>query len=61
MSGRRLSGLAAAVAMLGFGALLAAGGLGWSGQDTSESWAMVGSILAGLGVALGWVMIRPPE
>lgn len=58
----RLAGLAAAILMLAVGALWTLRGNGWldSGEavETSGSLATLGPILAGFGVALGWVVLR---
>lgn len=48
-------GLLVALVMLVVGGFLALGGMGHLGEsgDTSRGWTFVGSLLAGLGVALG--------
>lgn len=59
MSVGRVLGLVVAVAMLAGGAWLAAAGMGYVGSsgDTSRGWSEGGSILAGLGVALAYVVL----
>lgn len=59
MSVGRIAGLLVALIMLGGGLWLAAAGMGYVGSsgDTSRGWAEGGSILAGLGVALGYVVL----
>ena len=53
MSRGQLVGLAVAVVMLVAGGFLALTGMGYLGTaGTSRTWAFVGSLLAGLGVAL---------
>lgn len=61
MSGRRIAGLVIAVALIGLGGLWTAQGLGWTGGERVESLAILGPLVAGIGCALGWTMIRPPE
>lgn len=50
----RILGLALAAAMVVAGVFLAAAGMGYVGAtaDTSSTWTIGGSVLAGLGVAL---------
>lgn len=50
----RILGLALAAAMVVAGVFLAAAGMGYLGAtaDTSSTWTVGGSLLAGLGVAL---------
>ncbi|GAB6986620.1 hypothetical protein JCM10369A_31440 [Nocardioides pyridinolyticus] len=58
---RRILGLAAAAAMVALGGFLTFFGLGGlDGEATSRSWATLGPVLAGLGVALAIVTFRPP-
>lgn len=61
-SGRIVGGLLAVAMLLG-GGFLALAGLGYVGQsaDTSAPWAVVGSLIAGLGLALGFTLIRGPR
>lgn len=60
MSGRRVVGVLVAVAMVLGGGYLALAGLGRIGQsgDTSAAWAITGSLLAGLGLALGFTQVQ---
>ena len=56
----RLMGIAAAAVLIGLGAFLTLFGLGsLDGGATSRPWAMVGPILAGFGVALVIVTVKP--
>lgn len=50
----RVVRLLMAVAMLALGTLLALAGMGYLGESASQSgtWSILGSVLAGLGVAL---------
>ena len=60
MSGKVL-GLVVAVGMIGFGALFTLQGLGYVGGSSmsgSETWAILGPLLAGLGVALALVVLQ---
>jgi hypothetical protein len=59
----RVAGLVAAVVLFGVGAFLWAAGMGWVGAsgDTSSYWANIGGGLAGLGLALGFVVVRRPR
>jgi hypothetical protein len=59
VSAGRIAGLLVALIMVAGGAWLAAAGMGWLGASgsTSRSWSEIGSILAGLGVALGYVVL----
>ena len=59
----RIAGLLVALLMLAGGGWLAAAGMGFLGSsgDTSRAWAEGGAILAGLGVALGYVVITRRE
>ena len=54
MSAKHLVGGLIAVAMVLGGGFLALAGMGYIGESagTSRSWSMIGSLLAGLGVAL---------
>lgn len=54
MIAKRVVGGLIAVAMLLGGGFLALAGMGYIGESggTSRSWSMIGSLLAGLGVAL---------
>ena len=54
MSAKHVVGGLVAVAMLAGGGFLALAGMGYIGESaaTSHSWSVVGSLLAGLGVAL---------
>lgn len=54
-------GLAVAVAMVVVGALWTFQGLGYVGDSfmtDSETWAIIGSVVAGLGVALAFTVVR---
>ena len=55
MTGGTVLGYVAAVVMTLVGGYLALAGMGHLGEsgDTSRGWSFVGSLLAGLGVALG--------
>jgi len=55
----RVVGLVVALALVGGGLWIAAAGMGYIGSsgDTSRGWAEAGSIIAGLGVALGFVVL----
>jgi len=58
----RILGLAAATVLVALGGFLTFFGLGGAdGEATSRSWASLGPILAGLGVALVIVTFRPPS
>lgn len=60
----RIVALSAAVLMLAVGGLWTFQGLGYVGGSamTGESfWAVVGPVVAGLGVALGFVALRGPR
>lgn len=50
--------LAFAVLMLVAGVLWAGAGMGWWGDRSEQSWATLGSLVAGLGVALGIVVLQ---
>lgn len=54
MGAKRLVGGLIAVAMVFGGGFLALAGMGYVGESvgTSRSWSMIGSLLAGFGVAL---------
>lgn len=54
MPTQRIVGVLIAVAMLLGGGFLALAGMGYIGESagTSRSWSILGSLLAGLGVAL---------
>jgi len=57
----RLGGLVAALLMVVVGGVWFGQGNGWIGGSsmTGESfWAYAGAITAGLGVALGWVVVQ---
>ena len=60
MTGRQVVGLLIAVAMVLAGGFLALAGLGYVGAsgDTSAPWAMFGSVLAGLGLALAISLLQ---
>ncbi|MCL2543518.1 MAG: hypothetical protein FWE71_13820 [Nocardioidaceae bacterium] len=60
MSGQRIAGVVLAAALILGGGFLALAGMGYVGSsgDTSRSWSELGSILAGLGVALLFVVLR---
>lgn len=58
----RTAGLVLAVLLVAVGALWTGQGLGWikgSGMTGVETWAVIGPIVAGLGVALAIVVVRP--
>lgn len=59
----RIVGLLLALALVLGGGFIALAGMGYIGSssDTSQSWSMLGSLLAGLGVALGISVARPPR
>lgn len=60
----RIVALSAAVLMVAVGGLWTFQGLGYVGGSamTGESfWAVVGPVVAGLGVALGFVALRGPR
>lgn len=61
MSFGRVLGLLLALALVGGGAFLWSAGMGWVGDsgDTSSYWANIGGGLAGLGLALGFVVAKP--
>ncbi|GAB4010806.1 hypothetical protein [Nocardioides ultimimeridianus] len=61
MSFGRVVGLVLALALIGGGAFLWSAGMGWVGGsgDTSSYWANIGGGLAGLGLALGFVVAKP--
>jgi hypothetical protein len=57
----RVLGLVLAVAMIGFGTLFTLQGLGYVGGSSmsgSQTWAVLGPLIAGLGVALGIVILQ---
>lgn len=57
----KVVGLVAALLMLVVGAVWTFQGLGWLGGSSmsgDETWATVGPIVAGLGVALGIVIVQ---
>lgn len=59
MSKGRIAGLVLALLMVAGGVWLAIAGMGYIGDsgDTSQGWAEGGAIIAGLGVALGFVVL----
>ncbi len=59
----RIVGFVIAAVMIVVGGFLAFAGMGYIGSsaDTSRSWATIGSILAGLGVALVISVGRRPQ
>lgn len=59
----RIVGFLLALVMVAGGGFVALAGMGYIGSssDTSQSWAMLGSLIAGLGVALGIAVARPPH
>ena len=63
MNGGRIVGALVAVSMLLGGGFLALAGLGYVGEsaDTSAAWAVVDSLVAGLGLAFGFTLIRGPR
>ena len=62
MAGKRRFGVAIALMMVGLGAVWMARGNGWIGAGPpSIGLAIIGSIVAGLGVALAYVTIRAPK
>ena len=60
MKGKYVVGGLIAVAMVLGGGFLALAGVGYVGQsaDTSASWSLIGSLLAGLGVALVITLVQ---
>ena len=57
----RIIGLAVAAALVVFGAIFTFQGLGYVGGSSmsgSETWAVLGPLIAGLGVALGIVILQ---
>ncbi|WP_028660866.1 hypothetical protein [Nocardioides insulae] len=60
MRARHVLGLVVAVLMLLFGGWLALTGMGYLGDSsaTSGSWSFLGSLIAGLGVALGFTVVQ---
>jgi hypothetical protein len=60
MSGKRVLGGLIAVAMVLGGGFLALAGMGYIGESggTSRSWSMIGSLFAGLGVALVITLVQ---
>ncbi|HJQ07789.1 MAG TPA: hypothetical protein VJ872_20215 [Nocardioides sp.] len=60
MSIGRVVGSVVALVLIGVGAFLWSAGMGWVGSsgDTSSYWANIGGGLAGLGLALGFVVVR---
>lgn len=63
MSRGQVFGLAVAAAMLLGGGFLALAGMGYVGDsaDSSTSWSVLGSVLAGLGVALAITVLQRRE
>ncbi len=64
MSRSRVIGLVLSALMVVVGAIWALQGLGYlegSPMTGEEFWAIVGSVLAGFGVALAIVVLRPPQ
>jgi hypothetical protein len=64
MSRSRILGLVLSVLMVAVGGIWALQGLGYlegSPMTGEEFWAIVGSVLAGFGVALAIVVLRPPQ
>ena len=64
MSRSRIIGLVLSVLMVVVGGIWALQGLGYLGGSPmtgEEFWAIVGSVLAGFGVALAIVVLRPPQ
>ncbi len=64
MSAGRIIGLVAAVLMVAAGTLFTFQGLGYlkgSSMTGVSTWAVIGPALAGLGVALGIVVLRRPR
>lgn len=60
MSGGRVVGSLLAVTMVLGGGFLALAGMGYIGEsaDTSAAWAMAGSLMTGLGLALMYTLLR---
>ncbi|WP_232676765.1 hypothetical protein [Nocardioides sp. R-C-SC26] len=58
MTRGRLLALALAVLLFALGAVWTAYGQGWLGEGENESWAVIGPIFAGLGVALAIVVVQ---
>jgi hypothetical protein len=59
--GSRVLGLIAAALLVGFGALFTFQGLGYVGGSSmsgSHTWAVLGPLIAGLGVALAIVILQ---
>ena len=57
----RLGGLAAALLMVVVGGVWFGQGNGWIGGSSmtgEDFWAYAGAVTAGLGVALGWVVVQ---
>jgi len=54
----RLLGFVIAAAMLAGGLAMAAAGIGWLGGGRSETWSIVGALLAGFGIALGISIVQ---
>jgi hypothetical protein len=63
MSGRRVIGGVLAVAMVLIGGFLALAGMGYIGTsaDTSAAWAIAGSFIGGLGLALMFTLLQRPR
>ena len=64
MGRSRIIGLVLSVLMVVVGGIWALQGLGYLGGSPmtgEEFWAIVGSVLAGFGVALAIVVLRPPQ
>ena len=61
MSVGRVVGILVAVALVLGGGFIAIAGMGYVGKsgDTSQSWSTIGSVIAGLGVALAIVIAKP--
>jgi len=59
----RIVGLVIAIVMVVVGGFLAFAGMGYlgAGGHTSRTWATLGSLIAGLGVALVITLVRRPE
>lgn len=59
----RIVGFILALVLVLVGGFIALAGMGYIGSssDTSQSWAMLGSVIAGLGVALAISVARPPR
>jgi hypothetical protein len=60
VSGGQVLGLAVAAVMVVGGGFLALAGMGYVGESSgsSGSWSILGSLLAGLGVALGITVVQ---